>query len=79
MQQLSSKNFEAVLVTIRDYDQPVKLDVQRGVKLMDYLTTGQAGSHIKITLEDGTPIVVKTSDIYKVEPVQKLKGVKDYV
>lgn len=67
------------MVTVRDYDLPIKLDVNTGMKLMDYLTTKQAGTHVQLTTEDGTPVVVKTTDIYKVEPVHKPKDVSQYV
>lgn len=79
MHQLNSKNYESVLLKVRDYDDAIKLDPSRGAKLMDYLVSGQAATHVKITLEDGTPIIVKTTDIIRVEPVAKMGDIAKYV
>ena len=79
MLQLNSKNYEAVNLTIRGYDEPIVMPVSKGKALMDYLTSGTAGNHVEITTEDGTPVVVKVLDIQKVEPIVKLTEVSKYV
>ncbi len=75
---LAAKNYSCVLVSLRDEDLPIKMTVLSGLKLMDYLTSGKAASHVQIT-SDGEVMVVKITDIRRVEPVQKLADVSEYV
>jgi len=77
--QLNSNNYEKVLVIVNDYEKPIEMDVVRGLKLLDHLTKGQAGTHVRLTLEDGTVVGIKTTDIRKVEPIAKMKGLDEYV
>lgn len=79
MRQLVSKNYQGITVTLRNEDRPIQMAVAQGLKLMQYLTGGDATNHIQITDVDGNVIVVRTTDILKVEPVLKMKGVKGYV
>lgn len=79
MPQLASRNYQAVTVVIRDIETPVIMTVATGLRLMDYLTGGQAGSHVQITPQDGVPFVVRVADIQKIEPIAKLTEVKNYV
>lgn len=78
MKQLASNNFQNVLVTVNGYDDPIVLNAESGLRLMDFLAANQA-THVKITLEDGTPIAIKTTDIRKVEPTNKPIKLEDYI
>lgn len=81
MLQLNSKNYEAVFVYIRDYDEPLELAVDKGTALMKYLSgpKSDVGLFVSLTDVSGTVSVIRTSEILRVLPVQKAKEIEDYV
>jgi hypothetical protein len=80
MQQLNSKNYDEVIVTIRNQSgsDMVPMAPHSGLALMDYLTSGEAAKHVQITSRDGHVVVVRTTDISLVEPHKKV-DLKEYV
>lgn len=79
MQQLNSKNYESVSVVLRGQDSAIMMKPNNGVELMDYLVGDTTSSHVGITDHEGNRIVVRTTDILRVEPVVKLPDIKDYI
>lgn len=78
MQALNSKNYGYVVVTLRD-STVITMNASSGLRLMQYLTTDKDSSHVQITDDKGAPTVVKITDILRVEPVEKMKELTDYV
>ena len=80
MKQLSSKNYSHMNVVLRDVDTPFKLSANSGMQVSEYLTTKDNNiKHVKLTDVNGNFIVVLTTDIRRIEPVVKTKGLQDYV
>ena len=79
MQLLASKTYSAVDVWIRGEKDPFRMPVDTGLKLMDALTSGNAGTHIQLTDQDGHVVVKLKTEIVTVSPQQKIPDVKDYV
>ena len=67
MQQLDSKEYIYVSVTLRD--ETLIMPTANGLRLMEYLTGDNVSSHVMITTKDGQQVVVNKSDIRKVSPV----------
>lgn len=67
MQQLDSKEYIYVNVTLRD--ETLIMPTANGLRLMEYLTGDNVSSHVMITTKDGQQVVVNKSDIRKVSPV----------
>lgn len=76
MEQLDSSNYEKIKVTVRD--EVIIMPVATGLKLMDYLTRDNTGSHVMITDLDGNQTVVNKHDIRKVSPTYKPKDLKEF-
>lgn len=68
MQLLSSKNYDRVLVHLRD-DETVAMPSPAGLRLMDYLTGDVQTKHVKLTDLDGMVSVVLITDIRKITPI----------
>lgn len=79
MQQLNSSNYTAVYVTLRSQDELIKMDATNGTKLMEYLVAENKSTHVGLTDVDGGKVVVRVTDIVKVEPSKSLKELSNYV
>ena len=79
MQSLNSKNYEFVDVVIRDFDDPYRLNASKGNALIKFLTDSSERKHVKLNGIDGSFVVVRTTDILKILPVENGEGVKKYV
>lgn len=69
MHQLASSNFQNVIVQLRD--ETITMPATNGTKLMEYLTSDNASSHVMITDTQGTQFVVNKNDIRRISPVKK--------
>lgn len=67
MQLLDSNNYQSVTVEFRD--ETVTMPVDTGLKLMEYLTSDNAASHVMLTDTEGVQVVVNKHDIRRVSPV----------
>lgn len=66
--QLNSKNYKNVGVYLRGEDYPITMKPDQGAKLMHYLTTSDAATHIQLTDIDGYAVVVNKHEIKKIVP-----------
>ena len=73
--QLNSKNYNHVGVHLKGEEEPLIMNAEQGSKLMSYLTTADAASHIQITDIDGYPIVVSKYEITRIVPDYKDKKI----
>lgn len=76
--RLNSKNYDFVSVEIRGEAEPIKMPLDNGLKLMNFLTESNA-NHVQITDTDGEIVVVRTTDIIRALPVKKSGDVSEYV
>lgn len=71
MQQLSSKNYSRVLVTLRNESDKIIMPRLSGDKLMQFITSDQVTKHATITDIDGLRRTVHVSEIVSIEPEYK--------